>query len=187
MSEWLPFQIFRAFFTIGFISFGGVVGVLPVLEKMVVVDHQWLTHDAFMSSYVLAQFVPGPNVALCPMLGYRIAGWPGFAAGLLGIYSPPLLLMSATHALHRRFRERAWMKRGERALRPLILGLLLSSAAQIGWAQSSTAAAHPWLLRGVALGVIAAGYAVLLQRKAHPLWVILASGAAWAAANALQA
>jgi chromate transporter len=183
----LAVQIFFAFLRISFISFGGVVAVLPVLERIVVTDHHWLTHDEFMQSYVLAQFVPGPNVALFPMLGYRIDGWPGFLAGFFGIYSAPLLIMGVAYAGYRRLRGNEAVRRAERGLRPLILGLLFSSGAQIAWMQSQAGpGANPWVSRGVALGVIAFGYLMLLKKRMHPLVVILLSGTAWLAISELQ-
>jgi chromate transporter len=178
----LVLQVFLTFLRIGLISFGGVVGVLPVLEKMVVVDHAWLTHDAFYESYVLAQFVPGPNVALCPLIGYRIAGWPGFAAGFAGIYTPPLAIMGVTFALYRRYRGHPAVKRAERSLRPLVLGLLASSAVRIYWAQSATTSPSAVALRVVGAVIVLAAFAALRRKLLHPLLVIVLAGGAWWAA-----
>jgi chromate transporter len=180
MSQELPFQIFVTFLKISFISFGGVISVLPELERMIVTEHHWLSHDAFMQSYVLAQFVPGPNVALCPMLGYRIAGWSGFAAGFLGIYTAPLLIMGTAFVVYRRVRTVESVRRVERALRPLILGLLMSSGAHIFWLQSrGSGGGSAWASRGVALALTATGFLVLLRKRLDPLVVIFASGAVW--------
>jgi chromate transporter len=175
----VPIQIFLTFLKISFISFGGVVGVLPVLERMVVVDHQWMTHEAFIQSYVLAQFAPGPNVALCPLLGYRIAGWPGFAAGFFGIFGPPLLIMGVAYVVYHRYRDVALVKRVERSLRPLVLGLVASSGAQIWWAQTSATGHAAWVTRGLAFALTVGGYLLLRQKRVQSLLLIVAVGIIW--------
>ena len=92
--ESLSAQIFLVFFKIGFLSFGGVFGVLPELERMVVAEHHWISSEQFVHAYVIGQFLPGPNMAMCPVIGYWVHGLPGFFAAFLGIYTPPCLMMA---------------------------------------------------------------------------------------------
>lgn len=188
-------QIFWVFFRINLLAFGGVFGVLPELERMIVVEHGWLSHDRFIQSYVLASFVPGPNMAMCPLIGYWVAGWPGWVAGFLGIYSGPLLVMGVAFALYRRYRSLGWVKRTEFALRPLVLGLLIASSLKYGWSQSAgvTSSGFPGgALEGAQLalrvhllgfGLMAAGLLLYARKRLGPLTTVFASGGVWWAMN----
>ncbi|NUM89597.1 MAG: chromate transporter, partial [Bdellovibrionales bacterium] len=64
----MTLDIFLVFFRLSLLSFGGVFGVLPELERMVVVEQGWLTSEKFLQAYVVGQFVPGPNMAMCPLV-----------------------------------------------------------------------------------------------------------------------
>jgi len=186
-------QIFWVFFRINLLAFGGVFGVLPELERMIVAEHGWISHDRFIQSYVLASFVPGPNMAMCPLIGYWVAGWPGWVAGFLGIYSGPLLVIGLAYVLYRRYRNLQGVRRLETALRPLVLGLFVSSTLQYGWSQStgfaSTAVevSSPALWRGLlhALGLALVGVGVFLyaRKKLGPVSTVFAMGGAWWALN----
>jgi len=122
-------KIFLTFFWMSLISFGGVLGTLPEMHKIIVDQNHWLTADQFVQSYIVGQFVPGPNMAMCTLLGYRIAGFLGALCGFVGIYLFPTLLMIFANRLYRRHQEKVWVRRTEISLRPLVFSLILSSAA----------------------------------------------------------
>lgn len=165
-------EIYWVFFKISFISVGGVFGVLPELERMVVVDHQWISHEAFIRSYVIAQFVPGPNMAMCPLIGYWVAGWPGWVAGFLGIYTLPLALMGGTYSLYMRHRENEIFKRAELALRPIILGALFGSATYL-WLQQTKS--H-W---GIGIVLTVLGVWTYVKKWLDPFLLLVLVGVAW--------
>lgn len=129
-------QIFGVFFYFGLISFGGVYGVLPQLEGSLVGQHHWVTHEQFISAFVVGQLVPGPNMAMAPMVGYQIARFPGWAAAFAGIYSVPLLITGLAYAIYGGLRHIDWVRRLEISLRPLVFGLILASATQLFWSQA---------------------------------------------------
>ncbi len=129
-------EIFWVFFKISFLSFGGVFGALPELERMIVIEKGWITSDRFIQSYVMSQFLPGPNMVMCPLIGFWVAGLPGWFAGFLGIYSAPLLGMGVTWAVLKKHFESEWFRRLERGLRPVVLGLLVGSGARLWWIQT---------------------------------------------------
>lgn len=173
-------DIFWVFFKIGFLSFGGVFGVLPELERMIVIERGWVTHDQFIQSYVIGQFLPGPNMVMCPLIGYWVSGYSGLVAGFTGIYLGPLLIMGAAYAVYSRGRELEWIRRTELSLRPLVFGLLFSAALKLTWLQTAgLAGSHEALFRGVGIAItVAGGYAVLKQ-KISGLNIVFLLGAVW--------
>lgn len=163
---------------ISLLSFGGVFGVLPELERMVVQEHGWLTHEKFLQAYVIGQMVPGPNMAMCSMIGYWVHGWRGFLAAFAGIYTGPMIMMSAGYAIYHRHREREWVRRIERAVRPLILGLLASAAIRVFWLQTSSAVAE-WMVRGMGLGLVIGCWFVFKKKWVGPFVLIFLAGLVW--------
>jgi chromate transporter len=119
--------LFWICFRISMISFGGVFGVLPEFQRAIVVDHHFMSADDFVSSLMLGQLVPGPNMAMCALIGYRVDGVSGAIAAGAGIYSGPTLLMFGAAALYRRLDAFEWVRRTELALRPIAAGLIASS------------------------------------------------------------
>jgi chromate transporter len=180
-------QIFWVFTRITFLSFGGVFAVLPELERMVVREHGWITSEAFAQSYALSQFIPGPNMAMCPLIGYWVAGWPGWVAGFLGIYLGPLLIMGGAHALLRRYTDVVWVRRLQLGLQAITIGLLAASAMRMFWIQTAAAgelsAANAWLVRGLAFAVCAAGAGAYAQRRMGALSLVFVTGGLWWALN----
>jgi chromate transport protein ChrA len=184
MMAWVPAQIFFCFFRISLLSFGGIFGVLPELERDMVHAHHWITHDQFIQAYVTAQFVPGPNMVMCPLLGYQIGGWSGMVAGFLGIYLAPVFLMGAAYAIYRRYREVEKVRRLELALRPLVLGMLGASALRLWWEQSRLVAPDLALSYGISLTLTIVGILLLRRKMVGPLQLLLIFGCiAWSASR----
>lgn len=174
--ETLTLQIFWVFFKMGFLSFGGVFGALPELERMVVQEHGWLTSQRFVQAYVIGQFVPGPNMAMCPLIGYWVHGWAGFLAAFAGIYSGPVLVMAAAYRIYHRGRENEKVRRAERALRPVVLGLLAAASTRLWWVQLGEAGRVEQAASLVLVG--AAGWAYAKDRLG-PILALFSAGLAW--------
>lgn len=179
----LTLELFFIFFRLGLVSFGGVFGVLPELERQIVFERQWLDSERFVQAYVLGQFVPGPNMAMCAILGYWVNGWMGAVASFLGIYSGPVLVMGGAYAVYRRWRNNEAVQRAEKALRPVILGLLLASLFRLWWIQAGDAGVAEAAL---SLLLIGAGSLAYARRWIGGLGLIFASGTAWYLAGYLS-
>lgn len=176
-------QIFGTFLWISVVSFGGVFGMLPELERIVVGKYHWITHDQFIQSYVVSQFLPGPNMAMCPLIGYWVNGWPGFIAGFAGIYFPSIVLMGVTCALYQRYRRLQYVRRFELALRPVVVGLLTGSALRMLWFQSVGVGHSVWVEKSAGILLMAFGIAASLSKRISALTIIILSGFLWVAAD----
>lgn len=167
-------DIFLAFFKMSFISFGGMFGVLPELQNVVVNQHHWLTSQAFVDAYVIGQFVPGPNMAMTGVVGYWTAGILGWFAALCGIYLGPLITMRIGSHYFEKHRGHETLKRFELAIRPLVLGLITTSFLKFFVMQARSAPVGALLISGALLYLyvtkrISAIVAILLS---GPLWLL---------------
>jgi len=165
-------EIFWIFFHVSLVAFGGIFGLLPELQRIIVTQHGWMTGEQFVQAYAVGQLVPGPNMAMTSLIGYRVDGIPGAFAGYLGIYTTPLFFMAGAVYIFNRYGEIAWVRRVEIALRPLVFGLIAASALGLFWQQ-----AREHLFAGAVLA--AAGITLYQRRWASPLVVAFLSGLVW--------
>jgi len=120
-----------------------------------------------MQLFAVAQTVPGPNVLVTSLIGYRVAGVPGSIVALLALCLPTAAIAWAVSGLRERFRESPWRGVIQRALAPLLVGLMFAAGYTI-----ATPHAPDWRLWLIALGT-AAG---MLTTRVNPVW-LLAGGA----------
>ncbi len=172
----LALEVFWVFFRISWLSFGGVFGTLPQLEKWIVADHNWITHQQFIEAYVIGSVLPGPNMAMCPLIGFQVAGWMGFVAAFVGIYSAPALLMFGTYRVYSRNREIKWVRKIELSLRPLVFGLLTAAGIRFFLSLSPT---NDVKVLGFGLITSVGMFVLYWKKKIGPLTVVFSSGFLW--------
>ena len=163
--------LFWIFFRIGLVSFGGVFSVLPELQRALV-DDGLVTQEGFLKAFVLGQVVPGPNMAMCTVIGWHVAGLAGAVVAFVGIYSGPVAIMGAAYAGYHRWRNVTWVRRLELAMRPVVLGLLAASAASLMWTAAGTHHVLAVLVAAV-VGVLAA------TTRISALAVLFVGAVAW--------
>lgn len=169
--------LFWVFFRLGFVSLGGVFAVLPELQRTLV-DAGFVTPEGFVQAFVLGQVVPGPNMAMCPVIGWHVAGLAGAVVAFVGIYSGPVAIMGAAYAMYHRWRNVIWVRRLELAVRPVVLGLLAASAGSLLWTAAGT---QRLLALAVALLVGVLG----VTTRIGALALLFVGGLAWSVGQAL--
>lgn len=167
-------EIFWLCFRTSLVSFAGVYGALPEYSRLFVQERGWVASEQLVQDYVVAQAMPGPNMVLAVMLGYRAGGLVGAGAAFAGTYTPPLLLMSGAVAALSRYRRLPWVRRAELAVRPVVIGLMLGAVAAIFREQATRYGVVATIVVGVA--------AATAQRSARfsPLLVLVGAGALFA-------
>lgn len=157
------------------LSVGGINAVIPEMHRLVVELRGWMTSTQFTDSFAISQAAPGPNYMIAILVGLFVAGLPGAAVATLAITAPTSLLTYFVSHAWDRFREARWRTIVQKALAPLTVGLLFSSAYVL-----TRGTAHGWQ----GYGVTAASVALMLWGRFHPL-AILAIGGVLGAAGLL--
>jgi chromate transporter len=170
--------LFWIFFRLGLVSFGSVFAVLPELQRALV-DQGFVTPEGFLQAFVLGQVVPGPNMAMCAVIGWHVAGLAGALVAFVGIYSGPVAIMGAAYAVYHRWREVTWVRRLELAMRPVVLGLLAASAASLMWTAAGTR-------HVLALGVAVLVGVLAVKTRLGALSLMFAGALAWSAGQLLS-
>ena len=86
-------ELFRAFSLLALQGFGGV---MAITQRELVERRRWLSREAFLEDWAVAQILPGPNVAnLAVMLGDRYMGARGALVSVAGLFVFPFLIVLA--------------------------------------------------------------------------------------------
>jgi chromate transport protein ChrA len=130
------FELFWVFARISLISFGGIFGMIPEIERVLVFEKNWVSSEEFLQLYALGQFLPGPNMSFCGLVGFKVAGFLGFGAAFAGIYFVPILLVGLVWNFYTKVRDLSAVKRVEKSLRPVVLGLMVASSLRVFYLSS---------------------------------------------------
>lgn len=149
------------------VAIGGAATILPELQRQVVEVHGWMGAPEFGALFAIGQAAPGPNVLVCTLVGWQVAGPVGAAAATAGILLPSSVLTWFVEGAWHRFRERPWRRAIQAGLVPVTVGLVTAAAALLARATTT----------GVVAGTLTVMVALAtLRTKLHPL-VLLAAGA----------
>jgi len=157
------------FAVLSLLSFGGMSSVLPEMQRYMVDVKGWMSATEFMQLFAVAQAAPGPNVLMSSLVGWKVAGFAGSLVALGAMCGPAAVLAWWVSHLWDRFRGSPWRKLIQRALGPLVVGLVLAGGYVI-----ATPGNPDWRLWLIA-GASAAG---MLATRLNPLWLMAAGGVA---------
>lgn len=161
--------IFLSFLKIGAFAFGGGYAMLPLIEREIVINQQWISYKEFIDIIGISQMTPGPiAINSSTFVGYKVGGVLGSIAGTIGVITVSFILVSiATHYVIK-FKESKRLKATLMGMRPALIGLII--CAFISLAGQSY---HD--VKSAVMGIVVMG--VLLSKKIHPILIILLSGA----------
>ena len=165
--------LFEAFYRSGALVFGGGHVVLPLLQAEVVTPG-WVTNEAFLAGYGLAQAVPGPLFTFAAYLGGVMGpppnGVAGAAIALVAIFLPGLLLVYGMLPFWGELRARQGAQAAMRGANAAVVGILGLALYNPIWTNGVRTP------RDFALAV--GGFLLLTVWKAPPWVVVLLLAAA---------
>jgi chromate transporter len=124
------FDIFWQFLIIGSTSFGGVV---PYLREGLVTKNHWVDDKEFVELLSISQSLPGLNATnMAILLGDRLKGWLGAAAGILGVCLPGALIMLAVGMFYKIHGDHPYVTYMLKGVAAAAAGLLLATCIQLG-------------------------------------------------------
>jgi chromate transporter len=156
-----------AFYRAGALVFGGGHVVLPLLQARVV-PAGWVSNDAFLAGYGLAQAVPGPLFTFAAFLGaastQHPSGWAGAGLALVAIFLPGFLLVVGTLPFWSHLRQYDAMRRAMLGINAAVVGLLLAAFYHPVWTST---------MRGTADFCLAAAAFLALVFWRVPPWLVV--------------
>lgn len=179
-----PWEIFTAWFLAGVQSFGGGASTFFLLHQ-VCVERGWMSEEEFVRTWALAQISPGINLLkLTVLVGSRMCGWRGIAAGMLGMLLPSAGITVLMTAGFVSAADHPLVKAAMRGILPATIGLSLAMGFQMGQPLLSRARREGAARLSASLGILGAA-ALLMALGVSPVVVMLLSGGAAVGLHAL--
>lgn len=172
-------SLFLVFSRVALFSWGGGPASLALMQREATAAG-FLSPAEFADAVAMGNALPGPIAPqVSAYIGYKMAGTWGAVAAVAGTVLPTTLLMLVMVAYFFGIKDSPTVQAMLRAIRPVVIGLLLWTAYDmarvvfgseaLGWRQALAAGWDKLLLAGGAL-------ALLTFTRIHPAAVILAAG-----------
>lgn len=166
----LYLQLFWTYLKIGTFTIGGGYVMLSMIEREIVDRKAWLDREEFMNMIALAQAAPGLiAVNSAVFIGWRIGGWRGVIATVLGAILPSFFIILAIAMLFQDYKNYPAVEAIFKGIRPAVVALIaaplcrMAVSAKITWASAIIPIAGALLIWLVGLS---------------PVWVILVAALA---------
>lgn len=159
-------QLFYTFAKVGIFGYGGGPAFIPLVEVEAVDRHHWMTEGQFVDALAAGNALPGPIATkMAAYIGYKVAGYPGATAGVLGMILPSAILMLGLAFVLIKNKNHPLVKGSMTAVRPAIVALMALVVYDI----------FPHSIKGWDTGIIAVAVFALAILKWHPALLIVMS------------
>lgn len=134
MSELI--ELFITFAKVGGFTFGGGYAMLPILQKEVVENKNWVTDEELMDYYAIGQCTPGViAVNTATFIGQRNKGILGGIAATLGVIMPSMIIITAITAFISNFSDLEIVKDAFAGVRVCVCILIFNAIVKL-WKSS---------------------------------------------------
>lgn len=162
-------DIFLVFFKIGAFTFGGGLAMLPLIQKEVVDQREWVSEPEILDIFAISQSVPGViaiNSAI--FIGKRVAGLKGAVAAALGVILPSFISIILVITILMGFQGNKLVAKVFTGIRSASAALILLAAVKLG----KTAIKGKF---GFFIALISFGMIVIFD--IHAMWAVVLGGA----------
>lgn len=125
-------KLFWTYIKIGTFTIGGGYAMLPLIEREVVDKHHWIDAQEFLDMIALAQAAPGliaVNSAI--FIGWKIYGWRGVVATVLGAVLPSFIIILLIAMVFRDVREYPMVEAIFKGVRPAVVALIAATVVRM--------------------------------------------------------
>lgn len=99
-------EIYWTFLKISSVTFGGGMAMLPILQREIAKNKNWVTDEDIIDYYALSQGLPGIlAINVSSMIGYHKKGILGDIAASLGTISPCIFIITILTNFITNFRD----------------------------------------------------------------------------------
>ena len=167
-------RLLTLFFSMLYISaftFGGGFVIVTFMKRKFVDELHWIDEREMLDMTALAQSSPGAiavNAAI--LVGWKVGGFAGMAAAVLGTVIPPVVILSVISLFYNLFAENryvAWVLKG---MSCGVAAVILDVSISLG---KNVLKAGQW----AHYAVMAAAFVATFFFRVNVVWIILAAAA----------
>ena len=125
-------DLYRAFFTIGALTFGGGYAMLPMLEREIVTNRKWATNEELLNYFAIGQCTPGViAVNTATFVGCKVKGFWGGVIATLGVVSPSIVIITLIAMVLENFMDIVWVQNAFAGIRVAVCALITASVVKL--------------------------------------------------------
>ncbi len=125
-------KLFLVFLRIGFFAIGGAYSFLPLMEKELVQNYQWLDKPEFLEVVGMAQMFPGAiSIKFATYAGYKAAGIPGIIVANVANLLPPVFCMVLASLVYAKYKNIPAIKAGLEMVRYAVFAMIIAIAIRL--------------------------------------------------------
>jgi putative chromate ion transporter len=160
-------ELFVTFAGMSVMLFGGAYVGIPLMEDIIVNQHQWLSQQEFTYALTAGQITPGPIVISAAFIGYKVASILGALVATIGIFLPPTLLMITSTKILENLKSSSQVQAAIYGMRPAVIGMIFAAA----WAVGKTASPE-----GVSILIFIITLVALVYWRLNVVWIMPLAG-----------
>ena len=121
-------QLFLTFMKIGAFTFGGGYAMIPLIQKEVVDEKEWMSHQDILDMIAIAESTPGPiAINAATFIGYQVQGFWGAFLATCGVVLPSFAIISAISLVLRQFESQIIVRHAFNGIRAGVLALIVKA------------------------------------------------------------
>ena len=125
-------ELFLAFARVGAMTFGGGYAMLPILEREIVENKGWATHEELMDYYAVGQCTPGIiAVNTATFVGCKNAGLLGGVVASLGVVFPSVVIICLIAGVLTNFADIPAVKSAFAGIRVCVCVLIFNAVVKL--------------------------------------------------------
>lgn len=138
---------------------------MPLMEKELVQNHQWLDKPEFLEVVGMAQMFPGAiSIKFATYAGYKVAGIPGVIVANVANLLPPAFCMLLVSFFYAKYRDIPFIKGGLEMVRYAVIAMIIAIAIRL--ADRNQVVQLKYII------VIVVSFALFTLTKIHPAFII---------------
>lgn len=121
-------ELFLTFMKIGAFTFGGGYAMIPLIQKEVCENKNWLSEEDISDIAAISESTPGPiAINAATFIGFRRAGFFGACMATLGVVLPSFLIISLLSLILTEFQSYKAVRYAFMGIRAAVLALILKA------------------------------------------------------------
>ena len=125
-------ELFKTFFRVGILTFGGGYAMLSILRREVVENRGWCTDEELADYYAIGQCTPGIiAVNTATFIGYKQKGVPGGIAATASLTLPSFFIILIIAAVLQNFAELPVVINAFAGIRVAVVALVLNAVLKL--------------------------------------------------------
>ena len=175
-------ELFIVFLKVGAFTFGGGYAMLPLIQYEVS-NRGWMALSDLIDFIAISESTPGPfAVNVSTYVGSIRNGFSGALCATLGVILPSFVIILLVAKFYQQFKHSKIVAGIMSGLKPTVVGLIASSVVSVGKSVFISDGVSSNTIYSAIIFLVAFR---LMQKKIHPIAIIIVSGILGVIANIL--